>query len=140
MCTDWLGAVGAQAAFDINHELSHNMWGLPDEYTDAAGASCGHSMMSTNDTTFFSLCTPFTHRLDPKPGSVYHDPGDMSAESAAPFGDGVSMWEKLEFNQYGPPVDMPRMQQVNSPDNYDYLDFDFNSSTPDTVKTITSYQ
>jgi hypothetical protein len=36
-------------------------------------------------------------------------------------------------------VDFPRMQQIDTPDNYDYLDFDFNSSTPGIVQTITSY-
>jgi hypothetical protein len=140
LCNDWLTTTGVLAAYIANHELGHQIWGLPDEYTDTAGAGCGHSQMAVADDTFFSLCTAFTHRLDPIAGAVYRDPGDMSGASTGPFGDGVSMWQKLGFNAFGPPVDFPRMQQVDTPDNYNYLDFDFNSSAPGTVQTITSYQ
>lgn len=138
LCTDWLAETGAGLAFITNHEVMHLIFGLPDEYT-ASGAGCGHSMMARRDTTFFSLCTARNHGLDPTIGVTYVDPGEASMKSTAPFGDSASMWAKLEFNQYGPPLDMPRMQQINSPDNYDYLDFDFNSSVSGTVQVISSY-
>lgn len=85
-----------------------------------------------------SRASVIRHGLDPVPGAVYREPGE--GRSAAPFGDRVSMWEKIGFNQYGPRIDVPRMQQINSPDNYDYLDFDFDSSAAGTIQTFTSYQ
>ncbi|WP_394822475.1 hypothetical protein [Pendulispora albinea] len=142
-CADWMSNVSKgdalSVAYTVVHELGHHIWGLPDEYTDDKGAGCGHSAMAVNAEHSFSFCTAATHRLDHMPGAEYHDPGDLSHSSSPPYGDIVSMWDKMSYNLYGPAVDFPRMRQINTPDNYDYLDYDFNTSS-EVVRTVTSYQ
>ena len=128
LCTDYTlsgGTIGAHRI--LAHEMGHLFWSLPDEYNDAHGAQCGHSMMSTADATYYSLCTQWNHTLDPVMGAdAYHDPGQPV--SAPPFGDNQSMWNKLVFDQYGPPY-TDQVQQADTAENYDYLDFNFNASS-----------
>ncbi len=129
----------------LPHELSHNKFQLPDEYQDQA--ACGHSLMdSLTWSNIISYCTAANHARDPNPGQdKFIDPSNHD-ESTTPFGDSVSMWERMAENYYNRPINFrivsgsssPRMLPHNTPENYSFRDFDFNTYLTH-VTVVTQY-
>jgi len=107
----------------IAHEMGHKFFCVPDEYSYAPESlgcrQCGHTIMSTAQSSEHNFCYAHTtgslenHTKDAEPGCppTVHEPAWDIA-----FGLGLTPWKPSE-----------------TPDNHNYLDFDFAGKVGGTV-------
>jgi hypothetical protein len=125
------------------HEMGHMFWGFPDEYDVSSIptlAMCGHSVMA--DLRLNGYCNHSNHARDGITGApAYSEPqGDHSLRGSGPFGNDVSMEEKIQFYGSHTQLPQPTMSHSGDMENYAFQDFDFNASHPNTVTKIISYK
>lgn len=128
----WANGGFNNVPYIVSHEMSHHYFGLPDEYPNG-GDGCGHSLTGTPvGPNFIGYCTAANHTKDPMPGATYIDPAQAD-NSVIPYGNSVSMWDKIAYNHYGRPINFkpspvsPRMKPVNTVENFSYGPFNFNT-------------
>ena len=104
----------------VAHEGGHSFLLLPDEYKDVNGASqaqCGHTMMSMIAWWENNLCNGNGHK---------HDPVWGAPAMSASIGDN---WTAITANGKVP----NETYLPWAPDNYSYLNFDFNGAISTTI-------
>jgi hypothetical protein len=101
----------------VSHELGHWLNCLEDEYEDSVGTECGHSIMGSQWNTNNNYCYCNNQSGGNKCNLGYGDHGwDPSPPNITSLTTGTA-WINLQGNT---PV-----QIRNTPDNYDFQDFDF---------------